>query len=300
MDVWLNGAWVARDDARISVFDAGFQHGVGLFETMLARNGRVFRVMEHLERLARSARDLRLTETLRTEPLADAVEATVGRNQLAEARVRLTVTGGDLNLLQRDGTRPRHDPTILIVAQPPTPYPDELFARGVQLAVADARANPLDPSAGHKTLWYWPRLATLQRAGAMGASEALWFSVTNHLVGGCVSNAFLVKDGRLLTPYVRGEEPAGALPAPALPGITRGAMIDWAGDLGIEVERRMLSIEDVLGADELFLTNSSWGVLPAVGVEANRIGEGTPGPVTRQLRERWLAAVESETSGSGG
>lgn len=296
MEVWLNGTWLPRDSAAISVFDAGLQHGVGLFETMHARNGRVFRVRDHLERLRRSATELRLTESLRIDPLIEVIESVVERNALREARVRLTLTGGDLNLLHATGERPEQGPTILVVAQPPTRYPDELFVRGVRVMVADGRVNPLDRAEGHKTLSYWTRLAALQAAGAAGASEAVWFSVTNHLACGCVSNIFLFRDGTLLTPYARGEEARSALPAPVLPGITRAAILELAEASGIPCERTMLSIDDVFAADEIFLTNSSWGVLPVVGIEKTQIGKGVPGPIASRLRTAWRELVERETS----
>src|SRR5690606_27837515 len=122
MQVWLNGQFVERDSAMVSIFDAGFQHGVGLFETMLARNGVVFRPGAHMERLVNSARQLLLSERLRIDPLIEALNLTVSRNKLKEARVRLTITGGNLNMLQTEG-RSQVDPTIVIVAQPPTVYP---------------------------------------------------------------------------------------------------------------------------------------------------------------------------------
>jgi len=296
--VWLNGQFVARDAARISAFDAGVQHAVGLFETMVAVGDRVFRIDRHLARLAASARELGLTEALRTDPLREAVERTVHRNALPSSRVRLTITGGDLNLLQSAG-RSSHDPTIMIVAQPRTVYPDRLFEEGAMVTVADPRANPLDPDAGHKTLNYWPRIRALQHAARAGASEALWMSVTNHLASGSVSNVLLVRDGTLLTPYARGEEVAGALPAPVLPGIVRDFVIETAGSIDMPVERRMLSVGDALEADEILLTNSSWGVLPVVRLEAAKIGAGAPGPVARRMRSAWLAAIgESRKDGS--
>ena len=98
MLVWLNGKFIDRDAANISIFDAGFQHAVGLFETMLARNSHMFRVEQHMQRLANSARTLLLSERLRVEPLADAVNLTVQRNNMTDARVRLTITGGNLDL----------------------------------------------------------------------------------------------------------------------------------------------------------------------------------------------------------
>jgi branched-chain amino acid aminotransferase len=294
MQIWLNGQFLDSADAKISVFDAGFQHGVGLFETMLARNGRIFRVEAHMHRLAGSARELRLAERLRTDPLADAAELTVQRNEMKSARVRLTVTGGDLNLLQSAG-RTQQDPTILIVAQPPTPYPDAFFEKGVRVVIADARSNPLSPMAGHKTLNYWPRIQALQQAAGKGAGEALWFTVSNHLASGSVSNVFLVKDGHLLTPIARGEEEAGALPAPALPGITRDTIIQIAREDAIEIRKKMLDINDLLGADDVFLTNSSWGVLPVIAVENEQIGDGVVGELTRRLRTAWLETIERET-----
>lgn len=294
MQVWLNGQFVDRDHARVSVFDAGFQHAVGLFETMLARHGAVFRAADHVKRLADSARDLLLTERLRVEPLIEALTMTLERNGLQEARLRLTITGGDLNLLQ-SATKSHVDPTILIVAQPPTVYPDHFFDRGVIVLTANGRENPLHPMAGHKTVSYWPRIRELQLAAANRAGEALWFSVSNHLCGGCVSNVILVKDDELLTPIARGEEAQGALPSPVLPGITRAAILGLAEDLDVPVHRRLLDVNDLLAADEVMLTNSSWGVLPVVGVEREKVGEGEVGPLTRQLREGWQRLVDEET-----
>jgi branched-subunit amino acid aminotransferase/4-amino-4-deoxychorismate lyase len=94
-------------------------------------------------------------------------------------------------------------PTIAIVAQPPTPYPEAMFTEGVRVMVAEGRMNPWDPMAGHKTLSYWPRLLALQQAAAHGCGEALWFDVANALGCGCVSNAFIVKDGIVRTPVAR-------------------------------------------------------------------------------------------------
>lgn len=294
MQVWINGEFIDRDEAVVSIFDAGFQHGVGLFETMSARHGVPFRAHAHMNRLAESAKQLLLSERLRIDPLVEAITHTLHRNKLKEARVRLTLTGGDLNLLQSEG-KSQVDPTIVIVAQPPTNYPPAFFEQGVLVSIADGRDNPFSPMAGHKTLNYWQRIQALQLAGAKRASEALWFSVSNHLVGGCVSNAFLVKDGALLTPIARGEEEQGAVPSSVLPGITRDAILELADQRDIPLEKRMLDINDVLGADEVFLTNSSWGVLPVIGIEREKIGEGHVGDFTRKLRQAWLDLVNQET-----
>ncbi|MEX2219336.1 MAG: aminotransferase class IV [Phycisphaerales bacterium] len=340
MAVFLNGRFVTEAEARVSAFDAGLQHGVGVFETMLARAGggraEVFELGEHLERLAASARELGLTDSLRIHALAEAVGQTVERAAHAggRVRVRVTVTGGDLSLLvgREGGTGARRhegdegnrepegngdskstdfaepksvaresaarvDPTVMVAAQPATEYPAEMFERGVGVVIAGMRVNPLDPTAGHKTLNYWQRLRELRAAAAAGMGEALVFQVTNYLAGGCVSNAVVVTGGRLVTPIARGEEGAegrgdggtkgAVIASPVLPGITRGWLLGWARERGMEVERRMVSIDDVLSADEVFLTNSGFGVLPVVRVEKEKIGTGTPGEVTRAARGAW-------------
>ena len=295
MQIWLNGKFVDSDEACISVFDAGFQHGVGLFETMLARHRRVFRAEAHLETMAESARILRLSDRVRVGPLGEAVQHTVERSGLDDARVRVTVSGGDLNLLQSRGESAR-DPTVLIVAQPPTVYPETFFEHGVMATIAQGRENPLSLMAGHKTLNYWPRIHALQHAAAKKGGETLWFTVSNHLAGGSVSNVFLVKGGKLETPIARGEESANAIPSAALPGITRAAILELAAGLGIQTKKRLLDIDALLSADEVFLTNSSWGVLPVVQVEREPIGGGEVGEITRRLREAWLELVEKETT----
>lgn len=300
--VFLNGRFI--DDAEpavVSVFDAGFQHGVGLFETMLggvSASGEpwVLHGDRHMERLAGSARELGLSADLRTAALSEAVVETIRRAGLPRARVRLTVTAGDLSLLSRTGSSAAGDPTVLIVAQPATSYPEAMFERGGAAVIADARANPLNPFEGHKTLNYWWRLRELQSAAARGAAESLVLSVSNHVGSGCVSNLFVVRAGELVTPIARGEEQEvggkGALPSPVLPGITRGWVIDEAERRGMRVRRQMIAAAEVLDADEVFLTNSSWGVLPIVKVEAGAIGDGVPGKHAREFRRAWRSQFE--------
>jgi branched-subunit amino acid aminotransferase/4-amino-4-deoxychorismate lyase len=295
MIVWLNGKFVERDKASITAFDAGLQHGIGLFETLTAHNGTPFRADAHARRLVESARELLLSDSLRAEPLAEAVALAVRRNELEHARVRLTVTGGNLNVLATRGRTPRVDPTILIDVQLPTVYPEAFFEQGVMVTIADGRLNPMSLMAGHKTLDYWPRIHALQYAAARKGGEALWFTVRNNLAGGSVSNVFLITDGALLTPFARGEDPAGSA---VLPGITRAAILELCDALGIEIRRQTLDINDVLSADEVFLTNSSWGVLPVVAVEKEKVGDGQVGELTTRLRQAWLDLVERETAGA--
>jgi len=293
MDIYLNGQMIPHDQAQISVHDAAFQHAVGLFETMIARNGQVFRLDQHLSRLAQSAEILGLALTVDTEQLASAVAQTLEHNKLDEARVRLTVTPGPISLLKAEDSST--GPTVLVVADQPTQYDPDYFESGILVVVGAACANPFDPLAGHKTLAYWGRLSTLRDAAALGAGEVILLNITHHLASGAVSNLFLVKDGVLLTPIARGEEVQGSLPAPVLPGITRQVVIELAQSQGVTVEQRMLSVDDLLNADEVFLTNSGWQLLPVTRVEKKKVGDQKVGPVSMKLRQALLEKIESET-----
>ncbi len=307
MKVWVNGSFVDDKDAKMSVFDAGIQHGVGLFETMIARNGRVFRAQDHMNRLADSAAALRLTERLQTEPLMEALQLTIKENEQKEARVRITITGGDLNMLQQTGES-GGDPTIVIQSQPATKYPDGFYENGVLVSLASGRINPYEFTAGHKTLNYWARLLNLQMSAMQQCGEALWLTPGACVAGGCVSNVFGVKNGTLFTPIARGEESVDEEPSAVLPGITRKIIVGIADDLGIGTNKKPVTFDELLDADEVFLTNSSWGVLPVVGVRATVQGEGgedtqnqpicdgVVGQLSKQLHASYQNTVDRETA----
>ena len=306
MKVWINGTFVEDSEATVGVFDAGFQHGVGLFETMLAKNGKVFRAREHMDRIAHSASLLRLTESLKVEPLIEALQLTLQENKQASARMRITITGGDLNMLQQTGSSGGGDPTIVIQTQPPTEYPPAFYENGVAVTLASGRINPYEFGAGHKTLNYWSRLLNLQLAAMQQCGEAIWLTPNATVAGGSVSNIFIVRDGTLFTPTARGEEGKDEEPSAVLPGVTRQAVISLADDLGIGTSKTTLTFDDVLGGDEVFLTNSSWGVLPVVnfrvavqgdesGVQEQAIGSGV-GKTTQQLHASYQHLVEQETA----
>lgn len=301
LTAFVNGRFLTGDqalrEAHVSAFDAGLTHGIGLFETLRAGQARgpwALHLDEHLDRLALSALTLGLASSLHTGPLGQAILETVQRANLPNARLRITLTGGDLNLLAQAraaaaGAAPAAEssPTVLIVAQPAAPTPQAMLDDGVLITLASNRPSSACDFESHKTLNYWWRLHELRAAGAKGAQEALVFSTAGHLVGGCVSNAFVVKDGLLHTPIARGDQPnhqpASAHNPPTLPGITRQATIQAAAARGILTQRRPLTIDDLLSADEIFLTSSVWGVLPVVRLEARAISTGRVGPITREL-----------------
>ncbi|MEM6550899.1 MAG: aminotransferase class IV [Planctomycetota bacterium] len=301
-EVFLNGAFVAPERATVSVFDAGFQHAVGVFATVSVYGGVAFRLREHLELMAASAVQLGLAREMSVEPLAEAVRATITHNGLAgleRARIRVTVTPGAVSMLREkrgeSGDR-RVGQTVCIVPEPAVAYDPAYFDDGITALFYKQSANPFDDLAGHKTLAYWGRLRSLRQAAAMEAGEALWLSVTNHVTCGAISNVILVKDGQLVTPLARGETESDALPAPVRPGVTRAAVLELAETAGLTVTKKLVSVDEVLDADEVMLTNSGWGVLPVSRMEQKVIGDGKAGPVTRGLRTALLGLIERECS----
>jgi branched-chain amino acid aminotransferase len=279
--VSLNGRLMPADRAQISVFDSGFMQGIGLFETMRAYGGQVFRVKQHLERLVDSARRLGWTVMPDAADLRENIEQVVGATEHEDSRVRLTVTTGTLRPTEQETP----ELTVVATASAGVQYPRECYVRGVTVLVSDYRQGRHDPTAGHKTTSYFARLASLREAHARGAFEALWFTPDDYLAEGAISSVFVVRDERLLTP---------PLDTPVLPGITRAAVIELAVELGIPVREQQLTIDDLLGADEVFLTNSLMELIPVVRVERERIGTEAPGETTAQLYEAYGQLVEQE------
>lgn len=293
----LHGRFHEPGEAVVSLDDAGFQHGIGLFETLAVRNGRAFRADRHVARLVRSAQELGLAEQVDPEPMVASIDKAIEHNGLENARLRVTLTAGAVSLLPGREVPARPMPTFAVQPSPVTAYDERYFEEGILALIAPSHANPLDPTSGHKTLNYWQRLRSLRQAAAAGAGEAIWLSVTNHLASGAISNLFLVRGEELYTPFAHGEEVEGALHAPVLPGVTREAVIEVAEASGMTVTRAMLTVEDLLSADEVFLTNSGWQVLPVSRIEKSEIGEGKAGAVTKRLREGLLKVIAEETGG---
>ncbi len=270
--VYLNGKLVDADKAAVGVTDSSYLYGIGLFETMRAVGGKVFRLADHLRRLNGSAEVLSIFNSYSDEQIGEGIEQLLEANEVTEARLRLSLTNGPI---QTDGTAQTN---LLITSPPFTPYPAEYYAKGVRVTLTDFRQSSKDPYAGHKTTCYGPRLMALRNAHEKLAAEALWFTTENALAEGCISNVFLVKDGMLFTPPVN---------TPILPGVARKTVIEIAEQENIECIEQPLGVNDLLGADEVFLTNVVMEVLPVVAVEAHTVGEGKPGSITKTIAEKY-------------
>jgi len=283
--VFLNDDLVDIDKACISVTDSGFLYGAGLFETMRSHNAVVFALRDHLDRLFFSAGILSINIPYDRGHITDAISRVLRANELTDARLRLTLSSGPMTESEQ------RKPTLLITATQLRPYPPEYYKNGVMVVLCPYRQNPTDPTYGHKTTSYLSRMIALNLAHQKRAAEALWFTTDNRLAEGCVSNVFLVKDSVLYTPPIK---------TPVLAGVARKTVCQIAFGQSIELVEKDLSIDDVLGADEIFLTNVIMLVMPVVKVEKHTVGDGTVGPMAKELKARFDAIIEKECQVSKG
>ncbi|MBL7187834.1 MAG: aminotransferase class IV family protein [Phycisphaerae bacterium] len=278
--VFLNDKLIDVDKACLSVTDSGFLYGAGLFETMRSHNGVVFALADHLDRLSFSARSLSINNPYEKGYITDAVYKVLRANKLTDARLRLTLTNGPMVEAEQD-----RKPTLLITATKFRSYPPEYYKNGVLVILCPFRQNPDEPTCGHKTTNYYSRMIALNMAHQRRAAEALWFTTGNHLAEGCISNVFLVKDSVLCTPPVE---------TPVLAGVARKTVCQLALENSIELTEKDLTIDDVLGADEIFLTNVIMQVMPITRVEKHAVGDGKVGPTVKKLQRSFAELVENE------
>jgi len=278
--VFLNDRVIDIDKARISVTDSGFLYGAGLFETMRSCSGVVFALTDHLDRLFFSAQALSINNPYTRKYISDAIYQLLQANKLTDARLRLTLTNGPMA-----ESHEQRKSTLLITATKLQPYPPEYYKNGVTVVLCPFRQNPGEPIYGHKTINFYPRMMALNLAHQKRAAEALWFTIDNRLAEGCISNVFLVKDSALYTPPIR---------TPVLAGVARKTVCQIALKNSIKLVEKDLYINDLLEADEVFLTNVIMQVLPIIKVEQHTVGDGKVGPVTKKLQKYFDEFIKNE------
>ncbi len=288
MWVYLNDHFVPEEEAKISIFDHGFLYGDGLFETVRAYSGRIFALPEHMDRLSRSADRLEIPlpppaslETLLYE--------TLRRNHLKNAVLRLTITRGEA----RGGLVPDSDPktrtTMVITPRLFDGHPADYYENGVTASIVSVRRNApdaLDPAL--KSLSFLNNVMAKMEAKKRGAFEGIFLSLEGCLSEGTTSNLFWVRDGVIKTPSVKSS---------ILEGITRGVVIGLAKGMGISLKEGNYPPEDLLDAEEAFLTNTGLELMPLTGVNGKKIGTGLPGGMTIKLHQAFKALV---ATGDGG
>jgi branched-chain amino acid aminotransferase len=275
--VWINGKYFDKVDARISVYDHGLLYGDGVFEGIRVYAGKVFRLREHIERLYESARHIYLEIPLSREQLTEAVLDAVRVNAKTDGYIRLLVTrgAGTLGLDPRKTT----DPQIIVIVDDISMYPPELYENGLEIVTASTirnHHNALNPRI--KSLNYLNNIMGKIEAIRAGCLEAIMLNHNGEVAECTGDNIFLVKRGVVRTP----PPDAGILE-----GVTRNAVIELARAANIPVQECTLTRHDVYAADECFLTGTAAEVIPVVKCDGRVIGSGKPGPISRQLRERF-------------
>ena len=275
--VYLNGQLVPRFEAKLSAFDHGFLYGYGLFETMRAYNGHIFRLDSHLTRLRCSAESIGLTHSILStdegkQSLKAACMATLEANKLKDARLRLTISAGEGDMTPDPSTC--SSPTILITAQNLIPLPPERYESGFKAGLSPLRRNSQSPLSRLKSTCYMENILARMAARAAGCDEAIFLNEQGYLAEGSSTNIFLVSHGELITPCFESG---------VLPGITRDAVLEIARTSNIKATERWVELNELIEAQEAFLTNSILELMPLVSIEGRHIGSGKPGKLTRDL-----------------
>ncbi len=271
--IYLDGEFVPEEEARVSVFDHGFLYGDGVFEGIRAYNGRVFELDAHLDRLFTSARYIMLDIPMTREELIEATLETIRRNGLRDAYIRLVVSRGvgDLGLDPRKCPRP----TVVIIADDIQLYPKAVYAHGIELITVSTRKNlPQSLNPAVKSLNYLNSILAKVETVRAGLDEGIMLSHQGFVAECTGDNIFIVKDGNLLTPPTS---------VGILHGVTRRVVMGLAEQAGRSVREDLFTQFDVYDADECFLTGTAAEIVGVAKVDGRSIGDGLPGPVTREL-----------------
>jgi branched-chain amino acid aminotransferase len=287
--VYIDGKYVPRSEAKVSVFDHGLLYGDGVFEGIKSYNGVVFQLNEHLDRIYFSAKAIMLEISLSKEEMAKVVLETIRRNNLKDAYVRLVVTRGVGDL----GLDPRKCPksTVFAIAVPLLQlYDEEKRRKGMSMVVASVRRDPVDATTHEiKSLNYLNSILAKMEANNVGADEAIILDTHGFVSEATAENVFIVKNKTIMTP------PATSGP---LAGITASVVKKVAQKLGYTVAERAITVAELYAADEAFLTGTAAELMPIREVNKRQIGEGKMGPVTERLLREFSAFVKDPKNGT--
>jgi branched-chain amino acid aminotransferase len=287
--IYIDGRYFETKDAKISVFDHGLLFGDGVFEGIRCYGGQPFRLEQHLRRLFDSAKAIFLRIPISQDELAAAVVNTLAVNNIKDGYVRLLVTrGSEVSGALVPGVTcmpgeavPRLDfdhgsePSIIIIADQITLYPEEFYKHGLDIVTAKTRRN--HPSALNpriKSLNYLGNIMAKIEGLEAGVTEAVMLNYRDEVAECTAANVFIVRDEVLRTPPIT---------AGILEGVTRAVILELASELGIKSEESTLTTDDLYDADECFVTGTGAEVIPVVRIDGKPIGSGKPGRVTSNL-----------------
>lgn len=282
--VYLDGKFVAKDDAKISVWDHGFLYGDGVFEGIRCYNGRVFRLDQHLNRLYDSAKSIHLIIPLTKMEMRETILETFRKNHFKDSYARLVVSRGPGDL----GLDPRKckKGTVVVLVDKIQLYPEDLYQNGMRLIIASTRKNfPEALSPKIKSLNYLNNILAKIEANQAGVGEAVMINQDGFVAECTADNIFIIKNGVLMTP------PAFV---GALEGITRNVVIELAVTSRIPFKEALFGSHDLFTADECFLTGTGAEIIAAVEINGRTLGDGKPGPITRKLLKEFRELIKRE------
>ena len=269
----VDGQLGSERDRLLSPLDQGFLFGASVYETVRTYDGVPFLVERHLKRLRESALALGIDIVESDETLTRRVYETLEDSGNAESSIRIVVSAGVGAIDYRQGSTKK--PTIVVVVRPLPPFPESLYKDGATASfVSIMRAGRGNLSPRIKSSNLLNNLMALRQAHERGAYEALMLNPQGEVCEGSMSNVFVVTDATITTPPIS---------AGILEGITRELVVSIAREGGFELEERILLPDELLGANEVFITASSRQVVPIVKVDEQPIADGRPGPVTQKL-----------------
>lgn len=279
--IYLDGQWLDKASAKVSVYDHGLLYGDGVFEGMRVYGGRTFKLAEHIERLFDSAKAILLEVPMTQAEMVRVTEEGVRRSGLQEGYLRHVITRGVGDL----GLDPRKCPraTVIIIFDTIAIWPAERYEQGLTLITAGTPINHREAlSPRVKSLNYLNHIMAKVEATNAGADDAIMLDPAGHIAEATGMNLFVWRHGTLSTPPMHAGQ---------LRGVTRDTIITLAHEAGYPVAETMLNRYDLYTAEEAFLTGTAAEVAPIRMVDGRIIGAGKAGPVTRDIRDRFQRLV---------
>ncbi len=293
LQIYIDGKWYPKNEAKISVFDHGLLYGDGVFEGIRAYGGLVFKLDEHLERLWESAHTLMLEIPMDVKAMKAAIVETLRRNKFKDAYIRVVVTRGVGDL----GLSPWlcKKASVFIITDKITLYPEALYKNGLEIiTVPTVRNLPEAVNPSIKSLNYLNNIMAKIEAKNGGCMEALMLNHQGYVAECTGDNVFMIKktgNGKLLKDHVLLTPPTYL---GALKGITRQAILEIAAKIKLPFEERIITRHDLFNADEVFLTGTAAEVIPVVKIDGRKIGAGQPGKITKVLLKNFQTLTRKD------
>ncbi|MFB0502893.1 MAG: branched-chain-amino-acid transaminase [Candidatus Bathyarchaeia archaeon] len=289
LQVYIDGGYYPKSEAKISVYDHGLLYGDGVFEGIRSYSGIVFRLEEHIDRLYNSAKAIMIETPLSKEKMIEAILKTLRKNDLKDAYIRLLVTRGvgDLGLDPRKCPKP----SVIIITEPLLQlYSMEKREKGLSMIISWVRRDPVDATTHEiKSMNYLNSILSKIEANNLGVDEALILDHRGFICEATGENLFMVKDRVIVTP----PQSSGSLP-----GVTADAVKELVKKLGFTLIEREITPAELYGVDEAFLSGTAAEIMPVREVNKRTIGSGRKGPVTRKLLEEFNKLVRDPKEGT--